>query len=280
MDRIKIEKGILAGKELARWAQADLLRFATSDRTNTNLENVSCYQEKITRITFRSVNFRYCNFARAEFESVVFRKCTFFQVDFTRAVFKKCIFSDCKFVDSDPYYAQFPQTVIPAASFKRCYKFKDLNKALVLFSQLKQDLEAEGNHRASRAADYYYRRWERALLYHRWRAREISGMWSWLWSLFIGSLTGYGERPQYLLFWVTALITVSALIYRGAFPGCVSPADHKLLGYWYFSFKVFCGKGFTSEAVSQGLVVSQVTEFSLGLVFLAMLVASVTRKLS
>src|SRR4051794_17420744 len=108
MDRIKIEKGILAGKELARWAQEDLLRFASSDRIN--LENISCYEEKVTRITFRSVNFRFCNFARAEFDSVVFRKCTFLQVDLTRAVFKKCFFSDCKFIDSDPYYAQFPQT--------------------------------------------------------------------------------------------------------------------------------------------------------------------------
>jgi hypothetical protein len=278
MDPIKIEKGILTGKELFPWVQDDFLRFANSERSN--LENIACYNSQITRMTFRSVNFRYCSFARTTFESVNFRKCTFVDVDLTRTIFKECFFSDCKFVNSDPYYAKFPQTLVPASSFKRCYQFKDWNKALVLFSQLKQDLEAEGNRRASQAADYYYRRWERALLYHRWKAREVSGMWSWLWSLIIGSLTGYGERPQYLLFWTTALITIAAMVYRVLFPGCVSAADHRLLGYWYFSFKVFCGKGFTTDAISRGLVFSQVIEFSFGLIFVAMLVASITRKFS
>jgi Pentapeptide repeats (9 copies) len=278
MDAITIPKGLLAGKDLRPWEAADLLQFAQSDETE--LKNVSLFQKTVERGVFRSVRFQDCNFARTEFRETTFRKCVFERVDLTRTTFRECVFSDCRFINSDPYHATFPGSVIAPSSFKKCFKSSDLNKALILFLDLKRELEESGDHRGSRAADYYYRRWERNLLHHRWRNRQIFGIGPWLWSLFLGSLTGYGERPQYLLLWTIGLITASSFIYRFVYPACVSLADQRFLGYWYFSFKVFCGKGFTTDALSRALVTFQVIEFTLGMVFLALLVGSITRKLS
>jgi hypothetical protein len=278
MDAIRIPKGLLEGKELTPWEPTDLHQFAQSD--STDLRDISLFQETVERGTFRSVAFQNCNFARSEFRGTTFRKCVFDRVDLTRTVFRECVFSDCHFINSDLYHASFTGSVIAPSSFKKCFASKDRNKALILFLALKRELEESGDHRGSRAADYYYRRWERNLLHHRWRHRQIFGIGPWLWSLFVASLTGYGERPQYLIFWTTGLITVSSLIYRLAFPSCVSASDQRFLGYWYFSFKVFCGKGFTTDAITRGLVTCQVIEFTIGMIFLALLVGSVTRKLS
>ena len=195
----------------------------------------------------------------------------FTRVDMTRSEFKKCYFSDCKFVDCDPYNVSFAETVIEPRAFKKCYRSgeTDLNKALLLFSGLKRSLEEAGGHTGSRAADYYYRRWQRRLLYHRWRFREVSGGIPWLWSLLIGALTGYGERPAYAVLWIFSLITAMGAVYSKYFPFVVSGTANGFLSYWYFSFKIFCAKGFT-ETVGKGLVAAQVSEFTIGLIFLAL----------
>jgi hypothetical protein len=190
-----------------------------------------------------------------------------------------CYFSDCQFIDCDPYYPTFARTVINPKAFEKCYGPQELNKALVLFAALKRGLEASGYHREARAADYYYRRWERELLYQRWTSKGTSGIRPWLWSLLVATLTGYGERPQYLAFWMYGLITVAAFVYWEWMPWSVSGAK-AFRDYWYFSFKVFCAQGFTSSPITRGLLIGELLEFSLGLLLISLLLGSIARKLS
>lgn len=279
MSDVRIEKGLLKGAVLTQVDQVRLREFSHSE--SRELTSASFYQSSLSRATFRGVKFLECSFSKSSFDNVIFRKCMFTRVDMTRSEFKKCYFSDCKFVDCDPYNVSFAETVIEPRAFKKCYRSgeTDLNKALLLFSGLKRSLEEAGGHTGSRAADYYYRRWQRRLLYHRWRFREVSGGIPWLWSLLIGALTGYGERPAYAVLWIFSLITAMGAVYSKYFPFVVSGTANGFLSYWYFSFKIFCAKGFT-ETVGKGLVAAQVSEFTIGLIFLALLVGSITRKLS
>jgi hypothetical protein len=279
MSSVKIEKGLLSGQELRPNDPEELRQFAQTE--SIELDHVSFYKKALSHVTFRGVTFRACSLAQSSFEHVNFRKCKFDQVDLTRTRFANCYFSDCSFIDCDPYNALFPDSVVDPSAFKKCYTSnKDLNKALLLFSGLKRDLQAAGNSRASRAADYYYSKWERRLLYHRWRFRQMSGARPWLWSLILGSLTGYGERPIYLLFWMFSMITGMGVVYKTYFPFSLSPGNYDFWSYWYFSFKIFCAKGFTNDVLSGGLLFCQVAEFTFGLILLALLIGSVTRKLS
>lgn len=279
MSEVLIEKGLLKGAALQQVDQEWLRDFSHSE--TRELKSISFYKASLGRAAFRGVKFLECSLSKSAFESVTFRKCIFTRVDLTRSKFTNCYFSDCKFIDCDPYYASFVETVVEPRAFKKCYLSgeTDLNKALLLFSMLKRNLAEAGDNPGSRAADYYYRRWQRRLLYHRWRFREVSGGMPWLWSLLLGALTAYGERPAYLLIWIFSLITAMGAVYSKYFPSVVAGTANGFLSYWYFSFRIFCAKGFT-EAVGKGLVAAQVSEFTVGLVFLALFVGSITRKLS
>ncbi len=279
MATVHIDKGILKGIDLEVWDGAKLVEFARSEQS-FDLSRVAYYAGELQRQVFRGVNFTECSFARSRFVSVTFRRCQFRRVDLTRTKFLDCHFSECVFEDCDPYNPRFVRTVVKPAAFKRCYREKDYNKALLLFTNLRSGFERAGDIRLARAAEYYYRLWERRRSYHLWRHRETSGITSWLGSLFLGSLTGYGERPAYLGVWVTALITIMAAVYQRWFPFVVATASTNFAAYWYFSFKVFCGRGFTPEYVSTALLGCQVSEFTLGLIFISLLVGSVARKLS
>jgi hypothetical protein len=132
----------------------------------------------------------------------------------------------------------------------------------------------------ARVAEYHYRVWERRRLYQLWRVHETSGFWPWFRSLLVAILTGYGERPVYVGGWMLVLITIMSAVYWKWFPYAVSVANAGPGDYWYFSFKVFCAQGFETQFVTTGLLCCQVTEFALGLILIALLVGSVTRKLS
>lgn len=278
MPSVHIETGILRGIDLEVWDAAKLAEFAHSEQT-PELSRVSFYGGKLQRLVFRGSHFIECSFARSRFVSVTFRRCAFKKVDLTRVRFLDCHFSDCTFENCDPYNLGFVRSVVTPGSFKRCYQEKDYNKALILFANLRVGLERAGDFRLARAAEYYYRVWERRRSYHLWRDRETSGITPWLWSLFLGSLTGYGERPAYLSIWVAGLITLMAAVYKHWFPLVVT-TPQQFATYWYFSFKVFCAQGFTSDYPGGGLFACQLSEFVIGLIFISLLVGAITRKLS
>jgi hypothetical protein len=64
------------------------------------------------------------------------------------------------------------------------------------------------------------------------------------------------------------------------FPGILGPGSSRYFDYWYFSFRVFFAQGFTDKVSSVGLLALQVGEFAFGLVLVALMIGSVTRKLS
>jgi hypothetical protein len=132
----------------------------------------------------------------------------------------------------------------------------------------------------ARAAEYYYRVWERRRLYHLWKTKETSGFWPYCRSCVVAILTGYGEQPIYIGGWIIFLITAMGFVYQRWFPGAVGTKEAKFADYWFFSFKLFCAQGLTSMSVSRGFVACQVLEVAIGLVLVALLVGSVTRKLS
>jgi uncharacterized protein YjbI with pentapeptide repeats len=279
MASIALETGLLKGKTVEVWEPSTLADAAEAH--SKKIEAISFYRSALERRTFRGITFSNCNFARSRFKEIVFRKCTFKMVDFTRTTFIECYFSECAFIDCDPYHARFRRCAIDPSEFKNCYSDDALwNKALLLFSTLRQELEREGNGRMARVADYYYRVWERRRLHWLWKVSETSSRWPWLRSLLVSLLTGYGERPAYVGAWMLALITTMGCVYWKWFPFVVSGDKPGLGSYWYFSFKIFCAQGFASEFVTTGLLLCQVVEFSLGLFFIALLVGSVTRKLS
>ena len=279
MASVQLTTGLLVGKTLHVWDANALVNAA--DSNHGKIEDVSFYRGELQRKTLRGIAFGNCNFARSRFERVTFRKCTFTKVDFTRTTFVECSFSECRFVDCDPYNARFIRCVVDPSEFEKCYTEDSLwNKALILFANLRRGLESAGNGRMARVAEYHYRVWERRRLYWLWRVHETSGFWPWFRSLLVSILTGYGERPVYVGTWMLVLISAMAEIYRRWFPYVVSNGNAALGDYWYFSFKVFCAQGFAGEFVTTGLLCCQVTEFALGLILIALLVGSVTRKLS
>lgn len=273
-------KGLLAGIALEEWEAQDLANAADSQVRN-KIERITFYKSELRRKNFRGISFSECNFAKSKFEQVTFRKCTFAKVDFTRTSFVDCTFSECRFVNCDPYYAAFNKCAVNPSEFKECYsQDSDWNKALILFSNLREDLEKEGNGRMARIAEYYYRVWERRRLYRLWKVNETSSFWPWFRNFTVAALTGYGERPMYLGSWMLVLVTLMAFVYLKWFPYALASNQNGFTDYWYFSFKVFCAQGFTSEPMSLGLLSCQVLEFAIGLVLVALLVGSVTRKLS
>jgi hypothetical protein len=275
-----VPSGFLKGETLQPWDAAKLEDFADSNERK-KLEDISFYRDKLERKTFRGVTFRNCNFARTRFERITFRRCKFTRVDLTKCVFTGCSFSECDFTNCDPYNATFEGCAVDPAQFKNCYVGDDLyNKALILFANLRRSLESSGDGRMARAAQYYYRVWDRRRLYALWRKSEAGGALPWLRSLIVAAVTGYGERPELIGAWMIMLVTVMSLVYRYAFAGFVPRPSGGFGDFWYFSLKVFCAQGFDSRFSTTGLLACQVAEFALGLVLISLFVGSVTRKLS
>lgn len=276
---VTIPKGKLAGLDLREITEGDLRAVAQS-ANRTDLTRVSFYRGAIKRAIFQGIKFTESNFARVQFEDISFSRCGFRKVDFTQASFKGCVFSDCSFVDCDLYYASFEKTEIDPSAFKRCFSSKEWNKALILFSRLLLELREMGETRFSRIAEYHFRVWQRKRLFHRWRFKRIAGFGSWFWNFCNYVVTGYGERPMYLAGWALVIITASAGIYMEWIPYALSGANHRFVEYWYYSFKMFFGRGLASDFQTAWLSFVQMSEFLVGLVMVALLIGSVTRKLA
>lgn len=280
---VTISKGILSGLNLRELTEADLRKLSQSGDP-AELVRASFYKGAIERATFRGVTFEECSFARATFTNVNFSRCIFHRVDLTKTALKNCFFSDTTFVDCDPYNATFWRTEISPSSFKRCIRGtradRELNKALILYSTLRRSLREMGETRLSKAADYYFRVWQRKRLYHRWHLTRISGFGPWIWSLCLGALTGYGERPVYLAGWAFAVITGLSMIYMEWIPSALDIAHRHFGDYWYYSFRVFFAQGLSNAYQSPVLSTLQAAEFLSGLVMVSLLIGSVVRKLS
>jgi hypothetical protein len=277
---VKIPKGILAGLELAELAEKDFRNLTESPAIN-KLPRSSFYGGYLKKITFRGITFSECNLARATFERAIFSRCKFVRVDLTRTAFKDCIFSDTTFVDCDPYYASFSKTEVAPSSFRNCFRTHDeCNKALILFSQLRLSLREMGESRSSRAAEYYFRVWQRRRLFQRWHFKRISGFGSWFSSLCLGAFTGYGERPIYLAGWAFAVVTALSEVYMRWLPYALEGANHHFRDYWYYSFKVFFAQGLSASFQSVSLSLAQVGEFLSGILMVSLLIGSIARKLS
>jgi hypothetical protein len=277
---VTVPKGILVGKELRELTSEDLRALAQSS-ARIGLSQGSFYKGALANAVFQGITFRECNFARVTFDHVTFSRCKFIRVDLTRAIFKNCFFSDTTFAESDPYNTFFEATEIDPSSFKKCFvQHADWNKALLLFSGLRRSLKEMGETRSSRTAEYYFRVWQRRRLFHRWRFKKISGFVAWFWSLCLGALTGYGERPFYLAVWAFGLITALSVIYMTWLPNALDSASHHFTEYWYYSFKVFFAQGLGAGFQSTSLSVAQMGEFLCGLVMVALLIGSIARKLS
>jgi hypothetical protein len=280
MATIRINKGILKGLDLEDMTGEQLQRMAEPAHA-TELTRSSFYKGKLGRAVYRGMLFSECGFAWSEFQHVSFYKCKFRRVDLTRSKFVNCFFFKCEFDDCDPYYASFENTEIDPASFGKCYhRHGDWNKALVLFSELRRSLQAYGEGRLSRAADYYFRTWQRRRLQHLWKTKQRSGFSPWFWNVCIWLLTGYGERPAYLSLWAGGVISLLALVYMRLFPYSVTSPKYGYADFWYLSFRVFFGRAFSDGLQTLSLFIVQLGEFGCGLLLIALLIASVTRKLS
>jgi hypothetical protein len=280
MTTIRIEKGILKGLELEDYTSERLESMAEPAHA-TEITRISFYKKNLGRSVYRGMFFSECSFAKSEFRHVSFYKCTFHKVDFTRTKFLRCFFFKCKFDECDPYYAHFEDTEVDPTSFARCYRRdSDWNKALVLFSELRRSLDAYGEGRLSRAADFYFRTWQRRRLQHLWKDKQQSGFLPWFWNVCVWLLTGYGERPAYLSLWAVGIISIFAFLYKASFPYSVTSPKYGYADFWYFSFRIFVGRGFSSDLQTLSLFLVQLGEFGCGLLLVALLIASVTRKLS
>jgi hypothetical protein len=280
MSTIRIDKGMLKGLDLEICTPERLQQMADPSHTS-EISGISFYKDELGRAVYRDVFFSECGFAKSRFKHVSFYKCRFHKVDLTRSTFEHCFFFKCEFDDCDPYYARFESTEIDPASFGRCYRNgKDWNKALALFSGLRQSLEAYGEGRLSRAADYYLRSWQRRRLQYLWRSKQRSGFLPWFWNVCIWLLTGYGERPAYLSLWALGVISLLAEVYYAFFPYSVTTPRHGYADFWYLSFRIFIGRGFASDLQTVRLLVVQLGEFGCGLLLIALFIASMTRKLS
>jgi Pentapeptide repeats (9 copies) len=273
-------KGMLKGLELDVLTPERLKGFAEPAQAS-KLQRGSFYKLELEHAVYRGVIFSECSFARSEFKRVSFYKCQFSKVDLTRSKFVNCLFFKCDFQNCDPYYASFRDTEVDPASLKKCYSLDtDWNKALLLFSELRRSLLTLGEGSLSRTADYYFRIWHRRRLHDLWKRKQMSGFFRWFWSLCLWLLTGYGERPGFLSLWAGGLISIWAIVYMKWFQYAVSNPHYGYLDFWYLSFRVFFGRAFTGDLQSSSLFITQIGEFASGLLLVALLIASVTRKLS
>ncbi len=277
---IRISKGKLAGLELTEATEEDLTRLSRST-SQVQLRKTSFYQRSLSGVIFQGLAFTECNFAKATLEKVTFSRCKFSKVDFTRTSFKGCFFSDCTFSDCDIYYPSFSETEVDPASFKNCFLLhEEWNKALILFAELRRSLREIGESRLSRKADYFFRVWQRRRLFHRWKLKRIAGFAPWFWSLCIGALNGYGERPQYLAFWAFGVVSAASVIYKVWLPYALNVPNPRLVDYWFYSFKVFFAQGLSAGFQSVSLMLMQTGEFLAGLILVSLLIGSTARKLS
>lgn len=277
---ILMPSGILEGLALSPVTEAELRGF-TQSSNRTGVRRISFYQGQLKKAIFQGLHFTETNFARVEFEEVTFSRCKFERVDFTRAKFKNCSFSDCDFIKCDPYYASFKRTEIDPSCFRRCFaSHSEWNKALILFSNLRLELRRTGETRFSRTAEYYFRVWQRRRLYHRWHFKRVVGFKPYISSLCLGALTGYGERPGYLAAWAFVVISFMSFVYMEITPYVLPGPGHPFVEYWYYSFRVFFAQGFTAGFQTYTLIISQLSEFTVGLVLVGLLIGSIARKLS
>lgn len=277
---IRISKGKLAGLELTEATEGDLARLSRST-SQVQLSKTSFYQGSLRGVIFQGLVFTECNFAKATLEKVTFSRCKFSRVDLTRTSFRGCFFSDCTFSDCDIYYPSFSGTEVDPTSFKNCFlSHEEWNKALILFAELRRSLREIGESRLSRKADYFFRVWQRRRLFHRWKFKRIAGFGPWFWSLCIGALNGYGERPQYLAFWAFAVISAASVIYKEWLPYVLNVPNPRLVDYWFYSFKVFFAQGLSVGFQSVPLMLIQTGEFLAGLILVSLLIGSTVRKLS
>jgi hypothetical protein len=280
MEKTTIQSGILKDLSLDVYTKEKLAALAEPGHSNA-INRASFYRGELDHAVYRKVAFSECGFGRSVFNRVSFYKCSFSKVDFTRTKFVNCLFFKCDFRGCDPYYASFENSEIDPASFKDCYHLdSDWNKALVLFSELRRSLFAYGEGSLSRTADYYFRVWHRRRLRSLWRDKQMSGPFPWLWSLGLWLLTGYGERPANLALWAALIISSLAAVYMKWFPFAVSNPKYGYADFWYQSFRVFFGRGFSGDIQTLGLFVVQIGEFACGLILIALLIGSATRKLS
>lgn len=280
MATIHIQKGILKGLDLEEYTSGQLQGLAEPAHA-TSLTRISFYKNELGRALYRGICFSECSFAQSILKHVSFYKCKFVKVDLTRTKFVNCFFFGCEFEDCDPYHASFENTEVNPTSFKECYRLDgDWNKALVLFSELRKSFLTSGDGRLSRTADYYFRLWQRRRLHHLWKSKQRSGFLQWFWSFCLWLLTGYGERPAYLFVWALCVISAVGVVYAKWFPFLVPAPKHGYADFWYLSSQVFFGKGLSVTFQTIGLSIVQLGEFGCGLVLIALLIGSITRKLS
>jgi hypothetical protein len=280
MDTILVPTGILKNVLLEVYTAQQLARLGEpADRSA--ISRVSFYRGELGRAVYRGTLFTECGFGQSTFQHVSFYKCDFYKVDLTRTKFVNCFFFKCRFRGCDPYYVSFENTEIDPRSFKHCYSLNsDWNKALILFSELRRSLFAYGEGNLSRTADYYFRMWHRRRQFHLWTKKQMSGPLPWFGSLCLWLLTGYGEKPVNLAGWAFVVISAFAAIYKKWFASVVPNPRHGYVDFWYQSFRVFFGRAFSGDIQSVGLFSIQICEFGCGLILIALLIGSVTRKLS
>lgn len=280
MAMVHVLTGILKGLDLEE-CTSERLKQKAEPAHETTLKRLSFYRNELGRAVYRGVVFSECSFAKSTFERVSFYKCTFSKVDMVRTRFVRCFFFKCEFHNCDPYYASFENTEIDPSSFRNCYQLDDdWNKAVILFAELRKSFMESADGRLSRKADYYFRAWKRRRLYHLWRTKQMSGFLPWFWDFGIWLVTGYGERPVYLAGWASVVICFFAAIYMKFFSKGLPAPAHQVADYFYLSFRVFFGQGFSGYLQSVGLFWVELGEFFCGLVLIALLIGTVTRRVA
>lgn len=276
---------------------ADIPTMEHDGKTYLDLRGIRIEQTQLDGAIVRNVNFRWSTIRDVGFKNAKLIECnlsqaTFSECYFRRTVFQKCDIVNARFDASDFSNARMEGSRLDFATFKNCeitlqnIRFREDTSPQVLARicrNLKLNAMSMGYYADAGELTYMEKNYERHVLYHQAFARkdERAGMRlraiaSWLGSVLLNWLWGYGEKP-----WRLGLAIVAGIFVFGTIHYWLGALPEK--AWWehvYFSGITFLTIGYGDlSPTGAGARFVAVVEGIAGIATLGMLIASATKKI-
>lgn len=266
-------------------------------QTLLDLRGIHIEQTQLDGMLIRNVNLRWSSIHDVGFKGARLVDCNLSQMSFSQCYFRRATFQGCDIVNSKFESCEFPNARLDAsrldfASFRNCeidlssIVFRDDGNPQVLARVCRNlKLNAMSTGRLADASELAYmeRTYERHVLFGQaFGAKSAApgarfkAVTLWLDALFFNWLWGYGEKP-----WRLAIGMLVAIFGFGTLQFALDGIPGR--GWWehvYFSGITFCSVGYGDLLPEQPIPRAlAVIEGLLGITFLGLLIASVTKKI-
>ncbi len=257
-----------------------------ADLGQVTLAGLNLWSARLVDVNLKGARFERCLLGLSHLESVYLRDVTFVACDLYGSDFSQCNLQGLRLEETSLKFCTFTGCEIDVTTFAGGLieeKKGRWSLARDIYRALRLNLNAAGDERGSSWAIYQESVMQRRYL------RSKKKWASWLFSLLVDLLWGYGQRPSRLFFFSLLFIAACAVVYfltgiRLGDQCVVGPASaaaaHHFGECLYFSFVTFTTVGYGDITPCSGLSRAMAaTEAFSGVFIMSLFVTANVRKL-